>query len=100
MQQADEAGAGQTVGYQVVEPAPAAAAAAAGVPAWHVDEEPPAPGLGPLNPAPAGRERLELAIAYLDLGDVETARTLLQEVASGLDPAARDEAMQLLREIG
>ena len=72
---------------------------ATGVPAWHTDAA-PAPGLGPLNPSPAGRERLELAIAYLDLGDVETARTLLHEVAVGHDPAARDEAAQLLREIG
>jgi pilus assembly protein FimV len=50
----------------------------------------------PLNPAPAGRERLELAIAYLDLGDAETARTLLGEVMQGGDPGARDEAIELL----
>lgn len=68
------------------------------VPAWHTDDV-SAP-LAPLNPSPAGRERLELAIAYLDLGDTETARTLLHEVAAGQDPAARDEALQLLREIG
>ncbi|WP_343059259.1 FimV/HubP family polar landmark protein [Pseudoxanthomonas broegbernensis] len=67
------------------------------IPGWHNDA---ALELGPLNPAPAGRERLELAIAYLDLGDVETARTLLREVATGQDPDARDEAAQLLREIG
>ena len=66
-------------------------------PAWHTGA---AIGLAPLNPAPAGRERLELAIAYLDLGDVATARTLLLEVAAGQDPSARDEAAQLLREIG
>ncbi len=52
--------------------------------------------LAPLNPAPAGRERLELAIAYLDLGDAETARTLLNEVAAGEDALARAEAMELL----
>lgn len=52
--------------------------------------------LAPLNPAPAGRERLELAIAYLDLGDAETARTLLNEVAAGEDAQARAEAMELL----
>ena len=56
--------------------------------------------LAPIIPAPAGRERLELAIAYLDLGDLETARSLLQEVAAGQDPVARDEALLLLREIG
>ena len=73
------------------------------VPAWHTGHAGAlgaAIGLAPLNPAPAGRERLELAIAYLDLGDVETARTLLREVAIGPDPSARDEATQLLREIG
>jgi pilus assembly protein FimV len=73
------------------------------VPAWHTGHAGAlgaAIGLAPLNPAPAGRERLELAIAYLDLGDVDTARTLLREVAAGQDPSARDEAAQLLREIG
>ena len=79
-------------------PAPAAAAA----PAWHTGDVAldAAVDLAPLNPAPAGRERLELAIAYLDLGDLETARSLLHEVADGLDPSARDEALLLLREIG
>ena len=69
-------------------------------PAWHTGTAGAAIGLAPLNPSPAGRERLELAIAYLDLGDVETARSLLREVAAGQDPSARDEAAQLLREIG
>ncbi|MGB3392198.1 MAG: FimV/HubP family polar landmark protein [Stenotrophomonas sp.] len=53
-----------------------------------------------LNPAPAGRERLELAIAYLDLGDAETARTLLNEVVTGADPKARAEALELLARLG
>ncbi len=52
--------------------------------------------VAPLNPAPAGRERLELAIAYMDLGDAETARTLLNEVAVGSDPQACAEAVELL----
>jgi len=56
--------------------------------------------VAPLNPAPAGRERLELAIAYLDLGDAETARTLLNEVVTGADPKARDEALELLARLG
>ncbi len=56
--------------------------------------------VAPLNPAPAGRERLELAIAYLDLGDAETARTLLSEVALGSDPKARAEAQELLNRLG
>src|SRR5690606_41440190 len=53
-----------------VEPAPAPRAPA---PAWHDD----ASAFTPLTPAPAGRERLELAVAYLDLGDVDTAGTRL-----------------------
>jgi len=62
-------------------------------PAWH------AGSVGPLNPAPAGRDRLELAVAYLDLGDTETARSLLQEVANGSDQAARAEAVALLGQL-
>jgi pilus assembly protein FimV len=65
-------------------------------PTWHTGGL----NVAPLNAAPAGRERLELAIAYLDLGDVETARDLLNEVVAGGDDAARNEATQLLREIG
>ena len=45
-------------------------------------------------------QKKELAVAYLDLGDVATARDLLNEVAAGHDATARDEALQLLREIG
>ncbi|MGH8030789.1 MAG: FimV/HubP family polar landmark protein, partial [Luteimonas sp.] len=52
-----------------------------------------------LNPAPAGHERIELARAYIDLGDTDTARSLLQEVAEGGDAAARDEATRLLRDL-
>lgn len=87
------------------EPAPAAPVAAAQAwttaatkPTWHTGDA--GLNVAPLNAAPAGRERLELAIAYLDLGDVETARDLLNEVALGGDVSARDEAVQLLREIG
>lgn len=76
-------------------------------PTWHTSASSgmgPAPGAGAdvaaLNAAPAGRERLELAVAYLDLGDVETARDLLNEVVAGGDGRARDEASRLLRELG
>jgi pilus assembly protein FimV len=51
------------------------------------------------SPAPAGQERIELARAYIDLGDTDTARTLLQEVADGGDAASRSEASRLLREL-
>jgi pilus assembly protein FimV len=71
---------------------------AATKPTWHTGDA--GLNVAPLNAAPAGRERLELAIAYLDLGDVETARDLLNEVALGGDATARDEAVQLLRELG
>ena len=44
----------------------------------------------------AGQERLELAIAYLDLGDAQTARILLQEVAEGGDLHCQAQARELL----
>ena len=84
-------------------------------PAWTRDESRPAPAapspvptakpvwqapqadtIVPLNTTPAGRERLELARAYLDMGDLATARSLLQEVADGDDADARAEAQRLL----
>ncbi len=48
----------------------------------------------------AGRDRLELAVAYLDLGDAETARSLLLEVAAGGDPRTRAEAQEILGRMG
>jgi pilus assembly protein FimV len=92
----------ETQDEPVRAPAPPAAApqtwtTAAIKPTWHTGE---GLNVAPLNAAPAGRERLELAIAYLDLGDLETARDLLNEVVAGGDAAARNEATQLLREIG
>lgn len=77
---------------------PPAWTSAALKPTWHTGDM--GAGIASLNPAPAGRERLELAIAYMDLGDVETARDLLNEVVAGGDSGARDEASQLLRELG
>lgn len=74
------------------EPAPAIAPEPA-APAWHAD------AVAPLNPVPAGRDRLELAVAYLDLGDTETARSLLLEVAQGPDADARAEAVALLGQL-
>jgi pilus assembly protein FimV len=62
-------------------------------PVW---QAPQADTIVPLNAAPAGRERLELARAYLDMGDLATARSLLQEVAEGGDAEARAEAQRLL----
>lgn len=68
----------------------AAAAAEAPVPVHH-------------DPAPLGapgRDRLELAIAYLDLGDAETARILLLEVAQAGDPHSQQQAHELLSRLG
>lgn len=78
------------------EPEPPALPAAWG-PTWH---DPDAPPPAASNPAVAGRDRLELAVAYLDLGDKDSARSLLLEVAAGGDPEARAEATALLAQIG
>ncbi len=78
-------------------------------PTWHagvvpVVADPPAAPDVPLDARgqahPAGRDGLELARAYLDLGDHQAARTLLREVLLGRDPGAREEAARMLREIG
>lgn len=63
---------------------------------WGVDLSQAAP----LQPAPGSRERLELAIAYLDLGDADTARTLLEEVVTGGDAGSRQQALELLARLG
>ncbi|MFB0075759.1 FimV/HubP family polar landmark protein [Xanthomonas euvesicatoria] len=49
--------------------------------------------------ASAGRDRLELAVAYMDLGDKDTARGLLLEVAGTGDDATRAEAAELLERL-
>lgn len=68
-----------------------------GVPTWHSGDF----EVGPLNPAPPGQGRLDLARAYLDMGDRDTARSLLQEVATrGDNIDVRRQAEQLLRELG
>ena len=48
----------------------------------------------------ANVERLELAQAYLDLGDTDNARRLLGEVAETGDATARGVAVKMLRDIG
>ncbi len=84
-------------------PAWASSVAATPSPAWHtgdegtagarVEEVEPAPGAG------GGNERLELARAYMALGDHDSARQLLGEVRLHGDLAARQQAMQMLREL-
>lgn len=71
--------------------------------ATHADTVDPEQDEAVIPPAPVGtpgRDRLELAIAYLDLGDAETARTLLQEVAVGADAHSQLEARELLARLG
>jgi pilus assembly protein FimV len=75
------------------KPAPPPSPVASAKPVW---QAPQADTIVPLNTAPAGRERLELARAYIDLGDDATARSLLLEVIDGGDAEARAEAQRLL----
>ena len=91
-----EATSAATPAWTRDEPRPAPAAPSPAPPAKPVWQAPQADTIVPLNTAPAGRERLELARAYLDLGDLATARSLLQEVADGGDAEARAEAQRLL----
>ncbi len=80
-------------------PSPAPTAVGRQEPTWHPPEVPVV--AVPESPyPPVGRERLELAVAYMDLGDHETARTLLVEVAASGDPTAQAEARQLLERLG
>ncbi|MCD9028552.1 ferrous iron transporter B [Luteimonas sp. BDR2-5] len=51
-------------------------------------------------PVSSAEERIELARAYVDLGDSATARELLQEVVDGDDAAASAQAALLLRNLG
>lgn len=51
------------------------------------------------EPTPAAQERLELARAYLDIGDRDSARQLLDEIAADGDHGARQHAARMLREI-
>lgn len=57
-------------------------------------------GFAPATPAP-GQGRLDLALAYIDMGDRDAARELLQEVATrGATVELRREAERLLQELG
>lgn len=73
----------------------AAPAAASAVPTWHGG----APAAVAEPAAGDASQQLELARAYLDLGDDDAARALLREVLDGRDPAAREAAAKLLREL-
>lgn len=71
-------------------------------PAWHVAAAGNGSRRGQVEPTLAmqpGQERLELARAYLDLGDHESARQLLSEVVINGDLAARQQASRMLQEL-
>jgi pilus assembly protein FimV len=66
-------------------------------PTWHGAS--PAAASPPEPAASDAGQQLELAQAYLDLGDDDAARALLRDVLNGRDPAARDRAARLLRDL-
>nr|WP_255784039.1 FimV/HubP family polar landmark protein [Lysobacter chinensis] len=74
-------------------------------PAWHTASSESQAAHAPVVTAAdgagtgGGNERLELARAYIALGDRDSARQLLAEVRLHGDLAARQQAMQMLREL-
>jgi pilus assembly protein FimV len=80
-----------------IAPARAPEPPARAVPAWHTGGGAQRDLLDPA--AQAAHERLELARAYLDLGDLPGARQLLGEVVINGDHAARQQAARMLREL-
>ncbi|KEZ96941.1 hypothetical protein A11M_0112955 [Xanthomonas vasicola pv. vasculorum NCPPB 895] len=85
-------------------PSAAAAAPIATQDSVDFDSPPVAPSATPNTTtsrdfASAGRDRLELALAYMDLGDKDTARGLLLEVAATGNDVTRAEAAELLERL-
>lgn len=83
--------------------APAWTAVGVPAPTWHAGSPPPASSRPSTPSAPPnaalGHESIELARAYIDLGDDDTARSLLQEVIDIGDADARTTAAKMLREL-
>ncbi len=75
---------------------PPVQAAAASMPTWHA----PAAGAPIAADIALAQQRLEAAQVLLDQGDEPAARVLLHEVLAGRDPAAREQAARMLRELG
>ncbi|MBF6024384.1 FimV/HubP family polar landmark protein [Lysobacter niastensis] len=82
-----------------VKGAQIAAAVEAQAPAWHQAAKGPGGRQEPLFAVQPGQERLELARAYLDLGDHESARQLLSDVVINGDLTARQQAARMLQEL-
>ena len=74
-------------------------APSAATPTWHAGASAAQSPLPVAADAINASQQLELARAYLDLGDDNAARELLREVLDGRDPAARKEAARLLRDL-
>ena len=68
-------------------------------PPWHAPVEPTPESEAVKDAPPEASQKLEQAQAYLDLGDEDAARALLRDVLNGRDPAARDRAARLLRDL-
>jgi pilus assembly protein FimV len=81
------------------EPEPPAAPIASGFDERETAER-PAVGLPPADEVGMDDTRLELAKAYIEIGDVDGARGMLEEVLAEGSAAARAEAERLLKSIG
>ncbi|UHQ21127.1 ferrous iron transporter B [Lysobacter sp. KIS68-7] len=75
-----------------------APAALGSAPTWHAGGAPRTAGAAVAEPETAAQQ-LELARAYLDMGDDDAARVVLREVLASRDPAARDIAARMLRDL-
>jgi pilus assembly protein FimV len=73
-----------------------APAALGGAPTWHGGAS---EGGTALAEPQTAEDQIALAQAYLDRGDEAPARTILREVLAGRDPAAREIAARMLREL-
>ena len=69
------------------------------VPTWHGAAPEPTMPASAVGETTDPARQLELARAYLDLGDDDAARELLREVLDGRDPAARETAARMLRDL-
>ncbi|GIX39162.1 MAG: hypothetical protein KatS3mg128_0211 [Silanimonas sp.] len=86
-------------------PVPASAATAPSAPAGgdfdaEITARRPAVSLPEPEPADMDDTRLELAKAYIEIGDAEGARGMLEEVLAEGGAAARAEAERLLKQLG
>ena len=95
----EETDLGDVVEPEVASAAPGWNSATAVAPTWHAGAGLAHHAAPMAADAANASQQLELARAYLDLGDDNAARELLREVLNGRDPAARAEAARLLRDL-